>query len=716
MLDGEEAYSLAIVFKEALDQLKPKGRFSLQIFATDLDRDAIDKARQGVWPANIAADVSPERLRRFFHQEESGYRVGKEIREMVTFATQNVIMDPPFTKLDILVCRNLLIYLTPEVQKKLISLFHYSLNAGGFLFLGNSETVGADASLFSPVSGRSRLYRRRDSVLRTEPAVLPAVYRRPLPGASPEAKLPEPSANLQSLAEQVLLQQYAPPAVLVSDKGDILYVSGRTGAYLEPAAGKANWNVFAMAREGLRFELSSAFQRASRSKSPVTVSGAKVAAGGETQAVDITVQVLEKPEALRGLALIVFKDVPPPPGRSAPKRARAGAAGGARIAELEKELQHCRDELQSTREEMQTSLEELKSTNEELQSTNEELQSTNEELTTSREEMQSLNEELQTVNAEQQSRLDEFQRLSNDMKNLLDSTEIVTVFLDGELRVRRFTSGANKIFKLIPGDVGRPLTDVTSVLLYPEMAEDAREVLRTLVFSEKSVATSDGRWFSVRIMPYRTERERDRRPGDHLRRHHRRQDAGGPAARGGAAAGSGQGRAMTGRKKATRPGAPDDLRARAEEGPGRRRRRRANAARRRRRQETLRLVHELQVHQVELEMQNEELRRAQEELEASRARYFDLYDLAPVGYFTVSEQGTILEANLTAATLLGIERGTLLAQPLTRFVAPGTGKSGSGTPGRSSNPESCSPGRCGWRARRGNRSGRSWRRWSGRRS
>ena len=501
---GEEAYSLAMVFKEALDQLKPKGRFSLQVFATDLDRDAIEKARQGFWPATIAADVSAERLHRFFSREENGFRVSKAIREMVTFATQNAIMDPPFTKLDILVCRNLLIYLTPDMQRKLISLFHYSLNPNGFLFLGSSETVGAAAVLFAPLSGRSRLYRRRDSPQHVKPEVPPDLYNRPLPGAWPEAKASEPSTNLQSLAEQVLLHQYAPPAVLVSDKGDILYVSGRTGTYLEPAAGKANWNVFAMAREGLRFELSSAFQRAGREKSPVTIPGAKVAVRGGTQAVDVTVQVLEKPDALRGLALIVFKDVPTLPGKTAAKPAKAGAAGGARIAELEREHLRCHEELQSTREEMQTTLEEHTSTNEELQSTNEELQSTNEELTTSREEMQSLNEELQTVNAEQQARLDEFMRLSNDMKNLLDSTEIVSVFLDGELRVRRFTSGASKIFKLIPGDVGRPLTDITSALLYLEMPADAREVLRTLVFSEKSVATSDGRWFSVRIMPYRT--------------------------------------------------------------------------------------------------------------------------------------------------------------------------------------------------------------------
>ncbi|HEY5998053.1 MAG TPA: PAS domain-containing protein, partial [bacterium] len=437
--------------------------------------------------------------------EEHGYRAGKEIREMVTFATQNVITDPPFTKLDILLCRNLLIYLTPEVQNRLIALFHYALNAGGYLFLGNSESLGAGAALFSPLSAKFRLYRRRESALRTGFEGVVAPYRRPLPGASPEAQADRPSANLQALAEQALLRRYAPPAVLVSDKGDILYVSGRTGAYLEPAAGKANWNVFAMAREGLRLELSSAFQQAARSRGQVIVRGARVAGGGRTQLVEVTVQVLEEPEALRGLSLIVFNDVPAPSAKSAAKRGKGAGSGGAGIAALEREFQHCRDELQSAREQMQTTLEEQKSSNEELQSANEELQSTNEELTTSREELQSLNEELQTVNAEQQARLDEFQRVSNDMKNLLESTEIVTVFLDRELRVRRFTSGASRIFKLIQSDVGRPLTDITSVLRYPEMPEDGREVLRSLVFSEKSVATTDGRWFSVRIMPYRTD-------------------------------------------------------------------------------------------------------------------------------------------------------------------------------------------------------------------
>jgi two-component system CheB/CheR fusion protein len=501
---GEEAYSLTIAFKETMERLKPKDKFTLQIFATDLDRDAIDKARQGFYPANITADVSPERLRRFFIQEENGYRVGKEIREVVTFATQNVIMDPPFTKLDILICRNLLIYLEPELQKKLLPLFHYSLNNDGVLFLGNAETISTFTDLFSPLHAKSRLFRRRESVLRAEPVAFPATFVATLAGAAKELKMPRPPVNLQSLMDQLLLRNYSPPAVLVSSQGDILYISGRTGKYLEPAAGKANMNIFAMARDGLRFELNDAFQKAVREKGAITVKGCKIGFNGGTQVVDLTIQSIEEPEELRGTVLVAFQDARSSPAAKAPGRAKSGSAAGARIAELEQELSRNREELQATREGMQTSQEELKSMNEELQSTNEELQSTNEELTTSREEMQSMNEELQTVNAEQQSKMDELSRMNNDMRNLLNSTEIVTVFLDNDLHVRRFTSGANKLFKLIPGDLGRPLTDIASNLLYPEMAEDAREVLRTLAFSEKQINTAGRDCFAVRIMPYRT--------------------------------------------------------------------------------------------------------------------------------------------------------------------------------------------------------------------
>jgi two-component system CheB/CheR fusion protein len=297
----------------------------------------------------------------------------------------------------------------------------------------------------------------------------------------------------------------------VNDQGDILYVSGRTGKYLEPAAGKANWNIFAMAREGLRLELQSGFRKAlqqrGRPDGHVTLKNVSVGTNGGRQAVEVTLRVLEGPGALAGMVLIIFADVAAPAAKP-PTRGKSALKRSSRAAALEQDLQQALQEVQLTREEMQTSQEELKSMNEELQSTNEELQSTNEELTTSKEEMQSLNEDLQTVNAELQTKVHELSRANNDMRNLLNSTDIATVFLDGDLRVRRFTTQAVKLMRLIPGDVGRPVTDLASDLLYPELTEDTREVLRTLMFVEKPIATRDGRWFATRIMPYRTLEDR----------------------------------------------------------------------------------------------------------------------------------------------------------------------------------------------------------------
>jgi two-component system CheB/CheR fusion protein len=501
---GEEAYSLAIVFKEAAERAKSSNDFALQIFATDLDRDAIDKARQGLFPDTIAANVSPQRLSRFFAREERGHRVRKEIRDMVIFAPQNLVMDPPFTKLDILSCRNLLIYLTAEAQKKLIPVFHYSLAPGGILFLGSAETIGGGTDLFAPPTSKSRIFRRTESALLPEPVEFPSSFSAGPPSSPEPRPVPSPLVSLQSLADQLVLQHHAPPAVLVNDKGDIFYISGRTGKYLEPASGKANWNLFAMAREELRNELASAFQKALRQKEVVTLHGLKVGTNGGQQYVDITVQRLEEPEPLQGLVMIVFTDVAAPLAAKAAGRTSKPLAHSPRLAELEQKLLQVRAEARASHEEMQTSQEEFRSANEELQSTNEELQSTNEELTTSKEEMQSLNEELQTLNTELQAKVDELSRASNDMKNLLDSTDIATLFLDNNLNVRRFTPQATKIIRLIPGDKGRPITDLASELHYPQLAEDAQEVLRTLASAEKPIAAGDGRWFTVRIMPYRT--------------------------------------------------------------------------------------------------------------------------------------------------------------------------------------------------------------------
>jgi two-component system CheB/CheR fusion protein len=502
---GEEAYSLAMIFKEVVAEEKTTRGLSLQVFATDLDKDAIDRARQGQYPANIVGDVSAERLHRFFVQDEHGYQVSKEIRQMVIFATQNLTMDPPFTRLDMLSCRNLLIYLAPELQKKLLPLFHYSLNPGGVLLLGSAETIGAATDLFAPLDGKTRIFRRLETALPAEPLALPGsgFLAHPREASLAESGARKVAPNFQTMAEQLLLQRYVPAAVLTNDKGDILFISGRTGKYLEPAAGKANWNIYAMAREGLRYELGVAFRKALREKRTITQTGARVKTDGGVQAVDVLIEPIQEPETLRGTVMVVFTDVALPAAKT-PGKAKPGAPVPAALARREQELRQARDELQMTREQMQTSQEEITSANEELQSTNEELQSTNEELTTSKEEMQSLNEELQTLNHELQSKVDELSRANNDMRNLLDSTDIATLFLDDALNVRRFTAQMLKIIKLIPADVGRPLTDLSSDLVYPDLVQDAREVLRSLVFRETQIATRDGRWFSVRIMPYRT--------------------------------------------------------------------------------------------------------------------------------------------------------------------------------------------------------------------
>ena len=505
---GEEAYTLAMVFDEALDEALPQGKHTLQIFATDLDVDAIAKARTGLYPLNIATDVSAERLSRFFVQEENGYRVSKQLRERVIFAPQNVIMEPPFTRLDILVCRNLLIYLDADLQKRLIPLFHYALKPGGVLCLGTSETIGPFADLFTPLDAKARLYQRLILTGRSGQVEFPSKHSpllpsAPQPLASGSAAKPQP-LNVQTLADQYLLQRFTPAAVLTNSQGDILYISGRTGKFLEPAAGKANWNVFVMAREDLRQELTSAFHRAVRQEEPVVLKGRSLGAGSVAQAVDVTVQKLQENSALKDLVMVVFSEVP--------AATKPGAVGGkalspkaqSHVENLKLDLQMAREELQLCREEMQTSQEELKSTNEELQSTNEELQSTNEELTTSKEETQSMNEELQTVNAELQSKLDDLSRSNNDLKNLLNSTDIATLFLDESLNVRRFTPKTAKIIKLIPGDIGRSITDIVNDLDYPDMVADAQRVLETLVFVEKPVVSRDGRWFLVRITPYRT--------------------------------------------------------------------------------------------------------------------------------------------------------------------------------------------------------------------
>ncbi|MFZ5896279.1 MAG: chemotaxis protein CheB [Myxococcota bacterium] len=501
---GEEAYSLAIAIREILTDLDR--RVSVQIFATDLDQPAIDVARAGRYPLSIDAHVTPERLDRFFVKTDTGYRISKEIRESIVFAPQNVIKDPPFTKLDLLSCRNLLIYLEPELQRRVIGLFSYALRPDGLLLLGSSESIASFDDAFVAIDKKCKLFRRRDTRPET-PAEFPEV---PTGQGLPRAGRPRldvarggPTA-LSSIAERVVLTNLAPPSVLINERGDIAYFHGRTGKFLEPAAGEPVANIFGMLREGLRLDVSSALRQALTRSEPVVRPGLRVKSNGSFIRVKLSVRRIDEPELVRGMFLVSFEQEP-----ELDLDAEGGAEGdqvrqNARINELELELQHTRDNLQATIEELETSNEELKSTNEELQSTNEELQSANEELETSREEMQSLNEELQTVNSELEERNRALSQANDDMQNLLNSTDVATVFLDDRLAIKRFTTQARKVFSLIDTDIGRPISDLSANLRYEELVNDAREVLRSLVFQEREILTKEGAWRMMRIMPYRT--------------------------------------------------------------------------------------------------------------------------------------------------------------------------------------------------------------------
>ncbi len=499
---GEEAYSLAMVFEEAARQRPTHLKCALQIFASDLSPDAIATARRGEYPDSISADVSPERLAHFFTAHSGHYRIAKNIRDTVLFAQQDVVLDPPFTRLDLLSCRNLMIYFDNALQRQLLPLFHYSLRPGGVLLLGSSETVGRLERLFAPMDAKLRLYLRQG--VAPEPAGVLANSFPPLSKRAKEIAVPihtvaaDANDNLQAAADHVLLQVYAPPAVVVNHAGDIVYISGRTGKYLEPAAGKANWNFHAMVRDGLRGPLAEALKHAAAHSEAMHLRGLQIAAAGAVHIVDVTVQALTGTGVLNNMVMIVFRDA----GAPVTTRGRRGAQI-ATAAIHAVELQQYRDEIQTLREETRASREELQSANEELQSTNEELQSANEELTTSKEEMQSMNEELQTVNAEMQTKLDDLSLAQSDMKNLLNSTDIAILFLDQDLNVRRYTDRAAKIISLRDTDIGRPLGDLTTSLQYPALSDDARTTLGTMAFIEKQIATNDKRWFSVRIMPYR---------------------------------------------------------------------------------------------------------------------------------------------------------------------------------------------------------------------
>jgi len=502
---GEEAYSLAILIREYLTQ--QKRRLIVQIFASDLDSRAIETARLGLYPVGIAGDVTPERLHRFFTKEDHSYRVKKEIRDLVVFATHNVLTNAPFTKLDLLSCRNLLIYLEAKAQEKLLPLFHYTLNPQGILFLGSSETIGRFESLFTVIDRKGKLFRRT-----AEPGAIPRLERFPggmMKGtaetrAEAEVRLPPMRAvSIPDLIQQLLVLRYAPAAVIVNERGEVVYIHGHTGTYLELAPGPPTHHLLEMAREGLKHDLALALHQAASKEDDVVHHNVRVKADGDVILVNLTVKKIAEPEALQGLFLVTFDRA-----RADKAAARKGAPAPLKKDKsgLKRELELTKQRLQRTIEELQTSNEELKSTNEELQSTNEELQSTNEELETTKEELQSLNEELVTVNTELQGKLDALAEAHDDLQNLLNSTEVATIFLDNELRIKRFTSEAKRVSNLIVSDVGRPLSDIVSKLTDDRLVEEAQAVLQTLVVKERDAQTADGSWFYMRILPYRTSK------------------------------------------------------------------------------------------------------------------------------------------------------------------------------------------------------------------
>lgn len=524
---GEEAYSIAMLLQELLDEdtltkatITRAPAWDFQIFATDIDDDAIATARAGSYPPNIAQDVTPERLRQFFIKdpdERGGFKVKKGIREKVVFAVHSVIKDPPFTKLDLLSCRNLLIYLESEQQERLIPSFHYALNPDGVLFLSSSESIANHPDLFAPLDRKWKFYRAKATTAHSVSIRhnLNWTFMQPIETIVPVAAGNTTAKGIAELSQRALLQAFAPTSVTTDRHGNILYVHGDAGNYLRPPPGLISTQVVEMARPGLQLELRAALLAAATLAKPtlnreVTLPGDD----GGSRTVSLNVRPLPGVAANgENLLLVSFQDVPTASAARRPrgKRGKDGEGGAAptsadalRVGELEREVAYARENLQSTIEAQQASNEELKSANEELQSTNEELQSTNEELETSKEELQSLNEEVLTVNSELNAKMEQFSGIQNDMKNLLDNINTGTLFLDHQLTIRRYTREALKIYPLIASDIGRPLADIQSNFDSKSLLAELQAVRDTLVPKEREVRTTDGKWYLARIQPYRT--------------------------------------------------------------------------------------------------------------------------------------------------------------------------------------------------------------------
>src|SRR5499427_3457322 len=499
---GEEAYSIAILLQEHLERsLSPP---KVQVFATDIDETAMGVARAARYPASVVKEVSPERLRRFFVHEAGTYRVVKELRDMCIFSAHSVIRDPPFSRLDLISCRNLLIYLKPSLQAQIVPLFHYALRPSGYLFLGSSENVSRHSELFTSLDRKNRIFRRRDLVARP-----PLPLQQFLPQMRREAAGPEENqsgllqrSDTLRRAANTIVEHFAPTFVIVDETGQTLYFSSGTGKYLQPAAGPPNRDIVAMARPGLRADLRAALHRAKGTGKRQVRDRVHVQINGGIQMVSLTVEpIIEGKEIAYG---VVFTDRGPISAQHENPRTERAEGQDTTVQLIEKELQETKERLQSTIEELETANEEFRSSNEELLSVNEELQSTNEELETSKEELQSVNEELQTVNNELSTKIEELDRANSDLNNLFQSTQIATIFLDKNLEIRSFTPAVTKLFNLIPSDRGRPLSDIVSRIDYPDLEQDMRRVCAGEAVPERSVShVGENGYYLARVLPYR---------------------------------------------------------------------------------------------------------------------------------------------------------------------------------------------------------------------
>jgi two-component system CheB/CheR fusion protein len=499
---GEEAYSIGMLLAEHLQTLDHAP--TVQIFATDLDARALAVARAGRYSSTITAHVSPERLARWFVKEGDTYRVAKDLREMCIFSPHNLIKDAPFSRIDLLSCRNLLIYLDSELQNRVIPIFHFSIRPGGLLFLGAAENVSRHQKLFAPVDRKNRLFRRLETPTRILPQ-FPLVPRAPQqqPSAGKFAQSQRPAGIALSVSRRAdqVAERYGPAYVIIDTQYEVLHFSGRTGRFLEPVSGAASLNLLNLVHRDLRLDLRTALHHAIEEKTRVEHLRIPMRENGDSKLVNFFVEPLFEGGDITAL-VVLFQDAGP-----LPKGARAGERSGRsneHVERLEAELRLTKDRLQATIEELESTNEELKSSNEEYQSINEELQSSNEELETSKEELQSVNEELQTVNTELDIRVRDLARANSDLRNLLESTQIATVFLDNDLRVRSFTPAATEIFHLLETDVGRPIDHLGSRVDYPDLSDDVRNVLKKLGTSERDIQSKDGRSYSARVLPYRS--------------------------------------------------------------------------------------------------------------------------------------------------------------------------------------------------------------------